>query len=281
MKITKGDIFYRYADGTNDEDEIQEVELYVALDASTDRKQKVRLMNVETEEGWEILNKDIGDSDLVKLIPDYYVSLKDTKNLSDGSNQVSMHMYVTNDTKIGSIWRESNLMFYGYIGEKKSQFSVYKFMSYTMLNRVFKYCYPTMYQFIPNAEIHASEMVVDTLIMCSGEILNEVKLPNTIVHEGRLQNLNPDFINCEHPHVKEFEDAIRYTINPDDYMLLPLTPQFEVEKIRRIHRIIRVNNGELYIMIYTPIESYISQMIKTDEDTAEIYRYMSMSNKTR
>lgn len=277
MKITKGDIFYRYADDTNAEDEIQEVELYVALDSSTDRQSSVVFMNLETEEGYKIQNGKISSTDLIKLTPDYYMSFKDNND----HNMCMAHIYSESDIKIDRLYLESEYCYFGTIGQKKTQLSIYTFLSRTFLDRICKYCLPTLYQSEDINGVKYKDIFIDNVIECSGSIIKEVDLPNTIIVEGRLQNLYADNMNDEHPQVKEFEDAIRYFIDPDDYVLLPFTPQFEVDKINRIHKIVRLNNDELYILIYTPLKSYIEYQIETDDDVKEIYRYMMMDDKTQ
>ena len=73
MEINKGNIFYRYSDRILD-DEIQEVELYVALNTTVRKDDTVILMNLEDfNDMWEIENHELLGTDLVLLEPHYHV----------------------------------------------------------------------------------------------------------------------------------------------------------------------------------------------------------------
>lgn len=264
MRIDKGDIFYRYADNYNPEDNTHEIEVYVSATRSKKKSDSIQLINIETGKGYEILNGDIGGTDLVYLTPDYHF------NFGFVGEELACYLVAVYKKKptlqfvsepmspiYDSIYNTANIC---------EKLAGYKFLSKAQIELILMKCYDT-------EDIDVLSELAEAIMIYNMSILNAVDLPNTVLNGVKLEcGISNIFID-DNPALKEFEDAIRVHCE-EEYVILPFTPAYDVENITKTFRIVRLADNMLYILMYIPIETYLSRGRRDDPEVEELYNMM-------
>lgn len=264
MRIDKGDIFYRYADNYNPEDNTHEIEVYVSITRSKKKSDYIKLINIESGEGYEILNGDIGGTDLVYLTPDYHF------NFGFVGNELALYLVATYKKKptlqfvtepfdpiYDKIYNTANIC---------EKLAGYKFLSKAQIELVLMYCYDT-------EDLEILSELAEAVMVYNMSILNAVDLPNTVLNGVKLECSIANIFVDNNPDLKEFEDAIRMYCE-EEYVILPFTPAYEVEKITKTFRIVRLADNMLYILMYVPTETYLDRGCREDPEVQEVYDMM-------
>ena len=268
MKIDKGDIFYRYADDYNDEDVVHEVELYVAVNRCKKKSDMVALVNIETDEMWEIENGEISNTDLVFLTPDYrysfvigitnYEECRIICKKKDTVETVGVSIGMMEDLvhpKLVEMFRNTKQ-------ELLSNIAGYNFLSREQLELIMRHCF--------SEDNDVVVRLAYSVFVYNMKNVKAIELEHTWFENERLRCDISDISLDDNPDLKEFEEAIRCYCDPDRYMVFPLTPAYNIDKINRIHKIVKLADNKLYILVYVPIETYLQRGKKEDPEVQEI-----------
>lgn len=267
MIIDYGDIFYRYSDNYDAEEDIHDVELYVSISRSKKKSDDVLLVNIETEEYFEIKNGDIPGTDLTFLTPDYHFYFGFVKDIewagylicSKGKNNL-VFRYVSNETE--NLFREMNS-----IKDITRKITGYKFLTLNQIKLIVRLCYGI-------SDENVISELSESIMQYNLNIMDAVDLPKTHLDGVRLKcDIGHELLH-DNPDLREFEEAIRWYCSAEHYTLLPLTPAYDLEKITMVYKIVRLSDKNLYILMYQPIESYLDRGIREDPEVSEVYDLM-------
>jgi len=270
MQINKGNIFYRYSDDIIEE-EIQEVELYVALNTTTRKDATVILMNLENfEDMWEIENHELLGTDLVLLEPHYHIDLRDSA-LKDNTMAI-----IVPDTK--NINPKNNLMDVILPMKTKDMDSLYmyNFLSFDQIKEIVSKCFPITAVEPLGQEDKVNEFLTMLLYDINVKSLEAIELRHTHVTNNHVIEADfPDYTQ-ENTHMKEIEDAIRIHMKENQYICVPYTPVYDNENINKPHVIIAPEKDrKFYLVLYSAIETYLDRGLREDPEVQDICNFLA------
>ena len=275
MEINKGNIFYRYSDRILD-DEIQEVELYVALNTTVRKDDTVILMNLEDfNDMWEIENHELLGTDLVLLEPHYHVEVTKSSPalMMDGHSMVRI---IPDAKKISSKTNLTQVLLPMKVKDTDSVY-MYNFLSYDQIKEIISKCFPITTVEPIGQENKVNEFLSVLLYDINVKSLNAKELKHTFVTNNHVIEIDfPDYTQ-NNTHLKEIEDAVRIHMN-ENYICVPYTPAYDSDVINKPHVIIAPEKDRrFYLVLYSPIESYLKRGLREDPEVQDICNFLAQN----